>query len=38
MTLTPWGPFLGEKAQIRNDSGDFFPISLLGSKPQELDM
>lgn len=38
MTLTPQGPFLGEKAQIKNDSGSFFLISLLGSKSQELEM
>lgn len=38
MTLTPQGPLLGEKAQIKNDSGSFFLISLLGSKSEELEM
>lgn len=38
MTLTPQGPLLGEKAQIKNDPGSFFLISLLGSKSEELEM
>lgn len=38
MTLTPQGPLLGEKAQIKNDSGSFFLISLPGSKSEKLEM
>lgn len=38
MILTPQGPFLREKAQIKNDSGSFFLISLLAAQSEELKM